>query len=98
MANMNVSYQELNSSADRLIAGRDDINAKIGELQSLIGSLVSSGFVTDKSSGAFNASFSEFSNGARATINGLDGLSNYLRSAATTLSEVDAQLAARLSR
>ncbi|MBG6212260.1 MAG: WXG100 family type VII secretion target [Cryobacterium sp.] len=98
MANINVSYQELNSSADRLVAGRDDINAKLAQLQSLIGSLVSSGFVTDKSSGAFNASYEQFTNGARATINGLDGLSNYLRTTATTLSEVDAQLAARLSR
>ena len=44
------------------------------------------------------AVFPTKTNGARATINGLDGLSNYLRTTATTLSEVDAQLAARLSR
>ena len=98
MANINVSYQELNSAADRLIAGRDDLNSKIGERQSLIGQLVSSGFVTDKSSGAFNTSYDQFSNGARQTISGIDGLSNFLRITATTLSEVDAQLAARLNR
>ena len=98
MANINVSYQELNSSAARLIAGRDDINSKLAELQSLIAGLVGSGFVTDKSSGAYNASYEQFTNGARQTISGLDGLSSYLRTAATTLGEVDAQLAARLNR
>lgn len=98
MANMNVSYQELNASADQLTAGRDAINEKLGELQRIIANLVSSGFVTDKSSGAFNASYEEFTNGARMAINGVDGLSNFLRTSARTLDEVDTQLAARLNR
>ncbi len=97
MANINVSYEELNSSAARLVAGRDDINAKLSELQSLIASLVSSGFVTDRSSKAFNSSYEQFTSGARQTISGLDGLSNYLRQSASTLADVDAQLAARLN-
>lgn len=98
MANINVSYQELNSSADRLSVGRDDLDSKLDELQRIIAALVSSGFVTDKSSGAFNASYAEFTNGARSAIRGLEGLSSYLRNAALTLDDVDAQLAARLSR
>ena len=96
MANISVSYEELNSSAARLNSGRDDINTKLAELQSLITGLVSSGFVTDKSSGAFQASYEQFTQGAKATINGLDGLGTYLSNAASTLSEVDAALAARL--
>ena len=98
MANLNVSYQELNTAANRLVTGRDEINTKLAELQALIGSLVTSGFVTDKSSGAFNSSYEQFTNGARATISGLDGLSTFLRTSATTLADVDAQLAARLGR
>lgn len=96
MANISVSYEELNSSAARLNSGRDDINTKLAELQSLITGLVSSGFVTDKSSGAFQASYEEFNRGAKVMINGLEGLGTYLRNAASTLSEVDAALAARL--
>jgi len=96
MANINVSYEELNSSAARLNSGRDDINSKLAELSSLINGLVTSGFVTDKSSGAFQASYEQFTHGAKSAIQGLDGLSSYLRTAAITLSDVDSSLAARL--
>ena len=40
MSNINVSYQELNGNADRLIAGRDEIDATLSKLQSQISSLV----------------------------------------------------------
>ncbi|WP_233199992.1 WXG100 family type VII secretion target [Cryobacterium sp. N22] len=98
MANINVSYQEINSNADRLVAGRDEINATLGKLQSQIAALISSGFSTDKSSGAFSDAYNRFTTGAQNTIGGLDDLSLFLRTTAQTLGEVDAQLAARLSR
>ncbi len=98
MANLSVSYQDLNTSADKLVAGRDDINQQLTSLQSQIAALVSSGFVTDRTSGAFKASYETFTKGARDTISGLDGLSAFLRQTATTLADVDTQLAARLSR
>lgn len=97
MANINVSYGDMTSAADRLVAGREDINSKLAELQSLINGLVSQGFVTDKSSGAFRNSYDQFTNGARNAIQGLDGLSGYLRTSSQTLADVDSQLAARLN-
>jgi len=39
MSNINVSYQELNGNADRLVAGRDESNATLSKLQSQISSL-----------------------------------------------------------
>jgi WXG100 family type VII secretion target len=98
VANMNVSYQELNSNADRLIAGRDEINTTLSKLQSQIAALVSAGFTTDKSSGAFSEAYTRFTSGAQNTIGGLNDLSQFLRTTAQTLGEVDAQLAARLHR
>jgi len=98
MANITVSYEELESVAARLAAGREDISAKLGELQALTASLVTSGFVTDRSSRAFQQSYEEFTGGARSTIAGLDGLAGYLRQAASTLADVDVQLAQRLGR
>ncbi len=96
MTNLTVSYADLDSAAARLAAGREEITGKLAELQTLIGQLVSSGFVTDRSSRAFQQSYEQFTGGARSAIAGLDGLSGYLRQAASTLAEVDAQLAARL--
>ncbi len=98
MANINVSYQEITGNADRLVAGRDEINSTLAKLQSQIASLTAAGFTTDKSSGAFADAYNRFTSGARNTIGGLDDLAQFLRTTAQTLQEVDASLAARLGR
>ncbi|WP_223693311.1 WXG100 family type VII secretion target [Leifsonia poae] len=98
MSNINVSFQELNGNADRLVAGRDEINSTLSRLQSQISALVTAGFTTDKSSGAFSDAYTRFTTGAQNTIGGLDDLARFLRTAAQALGDVDAQLAARLGR
>ncbi|WP_345761138.1 WXG100 family type VII secretion target [Diaminobutyricibacter sp. McL0608] len=98
MANINVSYQEINGNADRLVVGRDEINSTLTKLQSQISALTAAGFTTDKSSGAFADAYNRFTSGAQNTIGGLDDLAQFLRTTAQTLQEVDASLAARLGR
>mgnify|MGYP001095034019 CR=1 FL=1 len=98
MSNINVSFQELNGNADRLNAGREEISATLSRLQSQIAGLLSTGFTTDRSSGAFADAYARFTTGAQNAVGGLDDLAQFLRSTAHTLSEVDAQLAARLGR
>ena len=53
MANINISYQEMEAAASQLGAGRDEITAKLQQLQRQIQGLVSSGFVTDNASKRF---------------------------------------------
>ena len=98
MANMNVTYAEMTSRADQLTSGRDEINQTLQRLQSQINALVSQGFVTDRSSGAFAEAYNRFTSGATNTIGGLDDLSAFLRSTAQTLQDVDAQIASRIAR
>ncbi len=98
VANINVSYQELNSNADRLLAGRDEINATLSKLQAQIASLTQAGFQTDRSSGAYNEAYNRFTSGAQNTIGGLNDLAQFLRTTAQTLGDVDQQLASRLGR
>ena len=98
MANLNVTYGEMTSRADQLVAGRDEINTTLQRLQSQINALVAQGFVTDRSSGAFQESYNRFTSGATNTIGGLDELASFLRVAAQTLQDVDTQIAARASR
>ena len=93
MANINVTYQELEDAASRLRAGQEEITTKLTELKSFISSLVSSGFVTDQASGAFNETYEKFTTGATQTISAIDGLQSFLSQAATTLGDVDSQLA-----
>ncbi|ADG74318.1 protein of unknown function DUF909 [Cellulomonas flavigena DSM 20109] len=98
MANIDVSYQEMRDAATRLTAGQDEITTRLGELRSFIEQLVSSGFVTDQASVAFGESYRQFTQGATDTVAALTSLGEYLRAAAATLEDADAQLAAGLRR
>ncbi len=94
MANINMTYSELENQASQLDSGRDEMQQKLDQLMAQVQSLVSSGFVTDQASGAFGESYSQFTTGARATIDGLTGMSQFLRVVSQQMSDLDAQLAA----
>ena len=98
MANLNVTYQDMEDAAGRLTNGQNEIESKLSELKSLVDSLVSGGYVTDKSSKAFDASYAEFNDGATKTIAGLEGMSGFLKAAAQALGDTDTQLANSLGR
>ncbi|MDI5962204.1 WXG100 family type VII secretion target [Streptomyces sp. SL13] len=98
MPNMNVTYQDMHDAASQLGKGEDDIKSKLTQLKSLIESLVSGGYVTDKSSVAFNNSYQEFNDGANKTISGLSGMATYLNKAADALAQTDSDLANALKK
>ena len=52
MANMNVTYAELQQVASQLQSGQGELEGILGKLQSLVEQLVSAGFQTDQASGA----------------------------------------------
>ena len=93
MANLNVTYDELNTTAGQLQSGQSDLETTLSHLQQIVANLVSSGFVTDQASGAFQQSYDEFTTGAKQTVEGLTGMASFLTQAAQTLSDVDSQLA-----
>ncbi|MSS84132.1 WXG100 family type VII secretion target [Actinomycetaceae bacterium WB03_NA08] len=96
MANVNVTYDEMRSAADRLGVGRDEMVSKLNELKAFISSLISSGFVTDQASVRFGETYTEFTTNATETINNLEDLARYLRGAAEAMESTDAQLAAQI--
>lgn len=96
MSNMNVTYDEMRNAANRLRSGQSEIEGKLGELKSMIDGLVNEGYVTDQSSKAFDQSYTEFNDGVRKTVEGLDGMAQYLEKAAQTLQETDESLASSL--
>ncbi len=98
MSNLNVTYEEMHSAAAKLKAGRAEIEGQLAKLKSMIDGLVSGGYVTDKSSKAFQASYEEFNTGVNKTIEGLDGMGEYLSQAAKALQDTDEQLASALSK
>ena len=98
MANVNVTYADMQSAANQLRSGEQQIEADLAKLKKLIDNLVASGYVTDTSSKQFEASYTEFSTGATKMIQGLNGMGQYLDSAAKAFHETDAQLAAALKK
>lgn len=93
MPNMNVTYQDMHDAATRLTQGEDEITSKLSQLKSLVDSLVSGGYVTDRSSVAFSNSYQEFNDGTTKTIAGLTGMADYLNKAADALAQTDSDLA-----
>ncbi|MDR3152222.1 MAG: WXG100 family type VII secretion target [Bifidobacteriaceae bacterium] len=94
--NINVSYEQLQSAGANIGKGRDSIYSELDILKQKIEELVSSGFVTDQASGIFHEAFGRFTTGARSTIQGLDDVIRFLKTAEQSLRDIDSQLAASL--
>ena len=94
MANINMTYQDLQSQAQRLDTGRQEIQDKLNALMAEVQNLISSGFVTDQASGAFGETYQLFTTGAAQTIDGLQGMTQFLNTTAQVMADVDSQLAA----
>jgi len=96
MANLNVTYDDLRETAQRLTAGQDDLQNKLVELSNLVANLTSSGFQAEQSSAAYRDSFEQFTTGTRSAVEGLEGLSKFLISAADALQQTDEGLASAI--
>lgn len=97
MANITVSYGEIEQSATQLGAGRDEITQKLQTLQTQIGNLVASGFVTDQASGKFSTAYTEYTASANTVIDKLTEIQNFLTQTAAAMREMDAQIASKIN-
>ncbi len=96
MANVNVTYDELTNVATQIDQGKDSLAQTLAHLQATVDTLVSSGFVTDQASVAYDSQFGTYVTSTNQAIEALTGFSTFLRTAAQTLSEADASLAAQM--
>jgi len=96
MANITVSYAEMQQAAKHLGSGRDEITAKLQSMQTKIKELVSSGFVTDKASSRFEVAYAEYTKSAKTVILKLDEIETFLNQTAKAMAEMDAQIAGRI--
>lgn len=98
MPNVNVTYQDMSDAARRLDAGEQEIAAKLDELKRHIDGLVNAGYVTDSSSKQFESSYTEFTQGTKNVVQGLNGMAQYLDLAAQTFRDADEALGRALVR
>lgn len=97
MANINVSYAEMEQAATQLGSGREEITQKLQSLQGQIGNLVASGFVTDQASGKFNEAYNTYTTSANTVVNQLSEIQTFLKQTANAMRDMDAQIAAKIS-
>lgn len=97
MANINVSYADMEQAGTQLGSGREEISQKLQQMQQLISSLVSSGFVTDQASGKFNDAYAEYTTSANTVIAKLSEIQTFLTQTAAAMRDMDAQIAARIN-
>lgn len=90
--NVSVTYHDMQEAATKLTTKHDDIKETLNGLKKYIKGLVNDGFVTEKASKSFEESFDEFVHGAEKTIEGLDGMADYLNKAKEHFSELDDKL------
>ena len=93
MGSIKVSYEDLATGAKVLRDGQKEVEAVLGKLKSHIEGLVSDGFVTEKSSVAFEDTYTSYNKGATETIQAIDGLATFLEKTAEALGSTDTELA-----
>ncbi len=96
MANISASYEEMRQQAQALRNTRDQITQELQRARMQVDNLVSSGFVTDSASGAFQTSYQEFTTSATKTIDALTTISQNLDQVVSTFEDTDKSLAAQL--
>jgi WXG100 family type VII secretion target len=96
VANVNVTYLELEGAAARLATGQGELEDKLTVLKSMVDDLISQGFQTDRASGAFATAYDDFTTGAKTTIGGIEQMCAFLRRAAENFTSTDESLASSL--
>ncbi|MEU6120648.1 WXG100 family type VII secretion target [Streptomyces sp. NPDC047123] len=89
---LDVTYQDMRDAAKHVVKEKDKLKEKLDGLRKYIANLVESGFVTKSASKAFDENFEEFVKGAKDTLDGLDGMGDYLTNAADKFEQIDDEL------
>ena len=92
MAVVKVTFEELQSTAQALTSGAQNINDELNQLKGRVDGLVGSGW-EGAASGAFHELYNKWQQGAVQVHDALDGISQMLAAAAKTYQETESALA-----
>ncbi|MBL7487206.1 WXG100 family type VII secretion target [Frankia sp. AgB1.9] len=92
MANIQVDYEAIRSTATALSRAHTDMEGQLTTLKGLIDNLVTSGFITDQASGRFHEAYVSWDTGTRQAMSGLTGMSRFLTDAISQHEQLDVTL------
>ena len=93
---VHVKHDDLTAQAQRLGKDKNELEAKLQEIQSQIQQLISSGFVTDSASASFGEAHERWNTAAKATISELENMAAYLGKASAAFADVDKQFTVKI--
>ena len=94
MAEIKLRADEARGMADHVQRESAAATDQVAKLKSYLSNLSSS--FTGQTQVAFEAKFDQWANGAHQMMEGLDGLGQFLRSAADTIEQTDREIASKL--
>ncbi|MEU6079268.1 WXG100 family type VII secretion target [Streptomyces sp. NPDC047108] len=89
---VNLTYQDMEDAADKIRKHREAIDKDLKAAEKYVKKLINDGFVTEKASKQFDQSYEEFTKGATDTIEGMDGMAQFLDKAAEAFRNLDSEL------
>ena len=98
MPDFKASYSDIESVGSRLQSQASEIEQGLQGLLKLVDQLVSSGFVTDAASPAFQQSYQEITKGGMQVMQGISGLGKFLHVTVTGTRQLDQDLAKQLGK
>lgn len=96
MADISVSYEEIQAGARRLDQGRTNIEEQLESLRKMIDQLVQTSFRTQNASPKFQQSYQQWNSGTKQAIAGLEGMSAFLKKAVQGHQDLDTNLTSGL--
>lgn len=93
MADINVGYEGLQQTVTQLRSGKEEVKQKLDQLKSQVDQLTSGEFKTQVASQKFNESYTQFTTGAKNTIEGITEIEQYLNNVIQQHQQLDQSLA-----
>lgn len=96
MDGVHVEHGALQAQAQRLGQAKNDLEAKLQEIQGQIHELVSNGFVTQSASGSFAEAHERWNVAAKNVVGELELMGQYLGKASEAFKDVDQQFTVKI--
>jgi len=93
---VHVDHEALAAQAKRLATAKNELEAKLAEIQGQIQELISGGFNTESASASFGEAAERWNVAAKNTIAELETMGIYLNKTSGAFAEVDAQYTVKL--
>ena len=93
---VHVEHGAMVEQAQRLAQAKEELVAKLQEVQSQIQTLVSTGFATDSASGWFAAAHERWNTAARNCVEELEVMGQYLNKTSQAFADVDNQYTVKI--